>query len=71
MDELFDGDSKTYKMFKGHDPYVRFQFNTSAKIDQLDITFVLGRYAQNIYTEVNIIRNLIAFYLVNAIYIFW
>lgn len=71
MDELFDGDSKTYKMFKGHDPYVRFQFNTSAKIDQLDITLVLGRYAQNIYTEVNIIRNLIAFYLVNAIYIFW
>nr|XP_034313988.1 multiple epidermal growth factor-like domains protein 10 [Crassostrea gigas] len=41
MDELFDGDSKTYKMFKGHDPYVRFQFNTSAKIDQLDITLVL------------------------------
>lgn len=45
MDELFDGDSKTYKMFKGHDPYVRFQFNTSAKIDQLDITLLLGRYA--------------------------
>lgn len=45
MDELFDGDSKTYKMFKGHDPYVRFQFNTSVKIDQLDITLVLGRYA--------------------------
>lgn len=41
MDELFDGDSKTYKVDTGHDPYVRSQFNTSAKIDQLDITLVL------------------------------
>ncbi|XP_065922105.1 uncharacterized protein [Magallana gigas] len=41
MDKLFDGDSKTYKVDKGHDPYVRSQFNTSAKIDQLDITLVL------------------------------
>lgn len=45
MDELFDGDSNTYKRVKGYNPFVRFQLNTSTKIDQLDITLVLGRYA--------------------------
>lgn len=62
MDELFDGDSNTYQIFKGHDPFVRFELNTSAKIDQLDITLQLGRYAENIYNEKRFYSHHIHFY---------
>lgn len=44
MDELFDGDSNTYKMVKAKEPYIQVQLHTSTKIDQLDVTLNLGKY---------------------------
>lgn len=50
MDELFDGDSNTYKIVTAKEPYVQVQLNTFTKIDQLDITLKLGKYKKNIIT---------------------
>lgn len=44
MDELFDGDSNTYKIVKAKEPYVQVQLHTSTKINQLDVTLNLGKY---------------------------
>lgn len=44
MDELFDGDSNTYKRVKAKEPYVQVQLNTYTKIDQLDTTLKLGKF---------------------------